>query len=652
MLFVKMESPRSLALPHGSDFSTSPSACSTTTSDDSLCEIERRMHSFFENLSTKVHQQQHNSKSELDGLLMSTFSQTISVCSQRRQHQNIDAEIDQVVQKSSTPCPDMNQLSTMLLPAQQEGLDAVHDRCILHTLEELRFISSNSASAASVATLGLPQSQGFNKTLIFLLYVLMCRFKRTIFLVDQTENRHLRHWAMSVFFRCMLHAPTRFCASLPDAALLGKIGLAKLDAKQKKIPRDVVEAVLRPALQHFCQLKKLDLKLIVGLRSVVELFPTLFKEVFGKKILETLESLSDPKVLNDTFFEGPSPRDVRAMLIHMLDFFQLFASTNAFNCDQWISRIAAVVARFEDQFPQHVCGCVCSDGAKECAKHPSACESSSCQGFRAPLCRLLCIYPQKGVDVVLECSYNHTNPLHQKLTEIFRSIMKCKQAFPLCEEFKKRSAIFAGANTIRSGLGKFVCNSKLSDVTLLVGPSKTVFDAHRVVLASKSAFFHQMFTNGFSETSKFEIALEDIEPEAFAVVIRHLYNDLPNLEELSAQVLFSTYQEADRFGLSELQMMCEHQLASMIDTSNWRVVLDLAASSVCLFTPSQSQNQSRVATLSTVLAVDRCGEAEGGMLLRACKAFILANLHELTDELNESDTLIFDLLSTIPDISE
>eukprot|EP00301_Raphidiophrys_heterophryoidea_P014468 c2276_g1_i1.p1 GENE.c2276_g1_i1~~c2276_g1_i1.p1 ORF type:complete len:858 (-),score=182.97 c2276_g1_i1:514-3087(-) len=638
--FVAMESPK-LTLSHNPiSFSSNHSPLQTHVIDDSLPGIESQLHIFFDDIAIKTKQQHAQSKSDLANFLGAAFGN-----SAKRLCKSMNSDIDQVVGKSTctSTCPNVEQLSASIFDSDQT-LDMMHDKFILHTLEELKFLSTNiicsSSSAASSSRTTQTHSTGIHKVLVFLLYVLVCRFSRTIFLVDLPENRSLRNWAMSVFFRSMLQPPASLSSSFPDSCVLGKIGLAKLDAKQKKIPRDVVEAVLRPALQHFCQLHMLDLKLIVGLRSVVELFPTLFKEVFGRKILETLESLADPKVMEKTFAEAATPQEIRAMILHMLDFFQLFASTKAFACDQWISRIAMVVVRFEEQFP-------------------SKCDADSklgcCQGFRTPLCRLLCIYPAKGVSVMLEFSANHCLPQRQRLTELFRSIMKCKRALPLVDEFKIRSNIIAGLNSSPSTLCNFVCNKLLSDVTLLVGASRTPVSAHRVVLASKSHFFHQLFTNGFAETHQSEIALEDVSGDGFDVVIRYMYDNLPQLNELSAQVVFDSLRLADRFGLEELQTMCEQQLSTMIDLSNWRVVLDFAASVTLPQQDNQqqqaSQKQKRICSFSSVLAVDRCGDMDCGVLLRACKAFVLSNLHALTEELADSDTLLFDLLSANPDIS-
>eukprot|EP00301_Raphidiophrys_heterophryoidea_P002223 c11042_g2_i1.p1 GENE.c11042_g2_i1~~c11042_g2_i1.p1 ORF type:complete len:872 (-),score=166.54 c11042_g2_i1:249-2864(-) len=633
--FVKLEpSPNLLQDSFMSATSSSTTSQHCETSQDILTVVEQKISTFFQNVT--ICAQQHLSTSQL--------LQVVAIspeASPRARH--ILAELDQTIQKSVTPPSDVHQLSAALISRCTP--DSVHDTLVLHTLEELKFVFTNSfhdgdsntatAATTTAAATHVPCERGCwgntYRLMITMLFVMICRLDRTISLLDHPEHRLLRNWAMSVFFKSML-CPASMLPPFPDPALLGKIGLAKLDAKQKKIPREVVEVVLRPALQHFCQLKKLDLKLIVGLRSVVELFPTLFKEVFGKRILETLESLADPKTLNETF-PGAAPRDIRAMLIHMLDFFQLFASTNAFSCDQWLGKITEVVAKFEEQFPP-----LSNAPTTNNYNAPRA----ACCGFRAPLCRLLCLYPAKAVDMMLQQS--STQPTNQhKLCDLFRSVMKCKHAFPLCEEFKSRSTNLSCPG-VRSGLGQFVGNNILSDVTILVGPTKAAFKAHRIILASKSLFFHHLFTNGFAETSRNEISLAEVNEDSFRLVLRHLYGDLTNLTGVAAQTVFDTYREADKFGLVDLQVMCEHQLAALVDASNWRPLLELAVASVSLCLPAGS-------SLSTLLCVDNCGDIGGETLLRACKAFILANLHSLTDEIKEPDAIISDLLSSTPGLS-
>lgn len=73
-------------------------------------------------------------------------------------------------------------------------------------------------------------------------------------------------------------------------------------------------------------------------------------------------------------------------------------------------------------------------------------------------------------------------------------------------------------------LGQFRENGEFIDVRLKV--DKSIFPAHRNVLAANSDYFHAMFTNGMKESNQEVIELKDenISARGFKVVMNSIYS--------------------------------------------------------------------------------------------------------------------------------
>jgi hypothetical protein len=98
---------------------------------------------------------------------------------------------------------------------------------------------------------------------------------------------------------------------------------------------------------------------------------------------------------------------------------------------------------------------------------------------------------------------------------------------------------------------------------------------HRAILAARSEYFRNMFSNGFHESSAAVITLSDITYPVFIALIRFLYTDQlppPCAEALVLPLL----QQSQKMGLTRLSCLCQRQLEARLDPQNAAAMLEAA----------------------------------------------------------------------------
>eukprot|EP00300_Choanocystis_sp_HF-7_P021770 c20867_g1_i1.p1 GENE.c20867_g1_i1~~c20867_g1_i1.p1 ORF type:complete len:827 (+),score=144.96 c20867_g1_i1:130-2610(+) len=488
---------------------------------------------------------------------------------------------------------DSSQFPNALTSTQKRKLREV---VLFRLLDELDFLQD----AHNGTEQKTPQDKFLCRLVVVLLFVIVCRCNWAFEVLDRAENRKYRNWILTVLFQAIVKPKGHTSLDCSQTILLSKMALARLDCNHKKIPREVVEVVLRPALMQFCDLNRLDGQLVSSLHSIVQLCPFLFKEVFGKKVLDTLEFFA-------TNSRAQFTPCTHCLVTRLLDFFRLFASTGAFSCEAWLDRISVLVVKLEQRFP-----------------HPSSTVSASCEGFRSPLCRLLCLYPTHSVDLILRAS-GDSDLLR---VEMFKSILRCKHAGPLVLEFNRRSLRLMSNH---SSLLK-VPRWHVPDVQLVVGENRVVFQAHRIVLASASPCFELLLQ---SPTSHVGLELVHVQPPPFELVLRFVYSELTCLSDCSFEVVCSAFSLADQFALPDLKTLCEDYLCQHINRDRIAVLLDLALR--CSLPLSKKDCQSLLSC---------CGSKGGERLLRACQSYMLCNLGNLLEMIDVDDDLSMQLLAS------
>jgi hypothetical protein len=108
-------------------------------------------------------------------------------------------------------------------------------------------------------------------------------------------------------------------------------------------------------------------------------------------------------------------------------------------------------------------------------------------------------------------------------------------------------------------------------VTVIVGPEKQTFGAHKDLLCASSKFFHSAFNGGFQETSSKEIHLRGLDAKLFGFFYRWLYSPVRRVGEATYQraqdaecqpdeLLLRIYRLADYLLVPGLQLLAIEQL--------------------------------------------------------------------------------------------
>ncbi|CAG5075203.1 Similar to spopla: Speckle-type POZ protein-like A (Danio rerio) [Cotesia congregata] len=112
---------------------------------------------------------------------------------------------------------------------------------------------------------------------------------------------------------------------------------------------------------------------------------------------------------------------------------------------------------------------------------------------------------------------------------------------------------------------------KKCDVKIQVG--KVIFDAHKLVLITRSCVFDAMFSHNMEENKKNEITISDVDPEVFKKVLDYIYTDkVDDLDTFAEELL----EVSDKYQLLALKEICEDSLSKSLSVENSIRILILA----------------------------------------------------------------------------
>ncbi|CAD6204152.1 GSCOCG00009889001-RA-CDS [Cotesia congregata] len=127
------------------------------------------------------------------------------------------------------------------------------------------------------------------------------------------------------------------------------------------------------------------------------------------------------------------------------------------------------------------------------------------------------------------------------------------------------------AEKLSEDFEKLLIFKKNSDVVILVGDKK--FDAHKLILTTRSCVFEAMFSYDMKEKKENEVTITDIDCEVFEKLLEYIYTDKVENLDIFAEGLLDA---SDKYQLRGLKEICEDSLAKTISIENAIRILILA----------------------------------------------------------------------------
>ncbi|RUP49800.1 hypothetical protein BC936DRAFT_141434 [Jimgerdemannia flammicorona] len=117
----------------------------------------------------------------------------------------------------------------------------------------------------------------------------------------------------------------------PEVVEAAHRGLKQVLAQQHKLPKDLLQAGLRPILTTLSNYKTLTVAGLEGLARLLELLTNYFKVEIGKKLLDHLKQWADPNVLQEIAGKPLSENHEIKIIVAILNIFHLLpAAANIF----------------------------------------------------------------------------------------------------------------------------------------------------------------------------------------------------------------------------------------------------------------------------------------------------------------------------------
>ncbi|KAJ3037893.1 hypothetical protein HDV00_001237 [Rhizophlyctis rosea] len=151
---------------------------------------------------------------------------------------------------------------------------------------------------------------------------------------DFTNPRlsQLRARIISVFFKSLYSKSS-------EIVEVANKGLSQVLTTHNKLPKDLLQAGLRPILVNLSDFKKLTVAGLEGLARLLELLTNYFKVEIGKKLLDHLRMWADQKMLADSAGKALSDVEDIKIIVAILDVFHLLPPTANIFMDELVREV-------------------------------------------------------------------------------------------------------------------------------------------------------------------------------------------------------------------------------------------------------------------------------------------------------------------------
>ncbi|XP_054718676.1 TD and POZ domain-containing protein 1-like [Uloborus diversus] len=130
----------------------------------------------------------------------------------------------------------------------------------------------------------------------------------------------------------------------------------------------------------------------------------------------------------------------------------------------------------------------------------------------------------------------------------------------------------SGPLVLAEDIGKAIEPCRHSDVTLKVG--KNEFQAHKIILASRSKVFDAMFESDMKENRQNAVDIIQMKPSIAKEMLLYIYTG--KVERLSMDRALDLYVAADRYDLQELKEWCQRFVQKHVSPKDVCQVAELA----------------------------------------------------------------------------
>ncbi|KAJ8604234.1 hypothetical protein MRB53_041886 [Persea americana] len=135
-----------------------------------------------------------------------------------------------------------------------------------------------------------------------------------------TSQAQSRSRIISVFFKSLY-------SKSADVVEVANIGLKQVLNQNHKLPKDLLQAGLRPILMNLSDHKRLTVPGLEGLARLLELLTNYFKVEIGKKLLDHLKAWADPATLQSMSGKALAQQQSIKVIAAILNIFHLLPSS-------------------------------------------------------------------------------------------------------------------------------------------------------------------------------------------------------------------------------------------------------------------------------------------------------------------------------------
>ena len=235
--------------------------------------------------------------------------------------------------------------------------------------------------------------------------------------ISSSRLSSVRQRIITLFFKCLY-------SKSAEVIKVANIGLTDVLSQQQRLPKDLLQAGLKPILVNISDFKKLTVAGLQGLSRLLELLTNYFKVEIGKKLLDHLGKWAEPIKMDEWSARPLSEIEDINIISAILDVFYLLPT----GANMFLEDLVAQVIYLESMIRRSV--------------------SSP---FRKPLCRFLNRYASESVGYFLDRLGKN------EYANLFSEILKCDIAEPLLTELlsdasRIETAIFKAESNIEKQL--------------------------------------------------------------------------------------------------------------------------------------------------------------------------------------------------------